>query len=140
MNSLFYLLVGLVSGLAIVGTIVVLLRRRGEGAEMFANARSVEEELVKRLEIIDRGLRDEFSRNREEAGALAKTQREELSKSLEGVRSIVDLRLKQLQEDNSKQIDKMRATVDEKLQGTLEKRLGESFKQVTESLTRLYQV
>src|SRR5260370_14798329 len=139
MNSLFYLLVGLVSGLAIVGTIIVLLRRRGEGVEVFENARSIEEELVKRLEIIDRGLRDEFSRNREEAGALAKVQREELSKSLEGVRSIVDLRLKQLQEDNSKQIDKMRATVDEKLQGTLEKRLGESFKLVSDRLEQVHQ-
>src|SRR5260370_20891351 len=139
MNSLFYLLVGLVSGLAIVGTIIVLLRRRGEGAEVFANARSIEEELVKRLEIIDRGLRDEFSRNREEAGALAKAQREELSTSLEGVRSIVDVRLKQLQEDNSKQIDKMRATVDEKLQGTLEKRLGESFKLVSDRLEQVHQ-
>src|SRR6266404_4559754 len=139
MNSLFYLLVGLVSGLAIVGTIIVLLRRRGEGAEVCANARSIEEELVKRLEIIDRGLRDEFSRNREEAGALAKAQREELSKSLEGVRSIVDLRLKQLQEDNSKQIDTMRATVDEKLQGTLEKRLGESFKLVSDRLEQVHQ-
>jgi DNA recombination protein RmuC len=139
MNSLFYLLVGLVSGLAIVGTIIVLLRRRGEGAEVFASARSIEEELVKRLEIIDRGLRDEFSRNREEAGALAKAQREELGKSLEGVRSIVDVRLKQLQEDNSKQIDKMRATVDEKLQGTLEKRLGESFKLVSDRLEQVHQ-
>src|SRR6266704_2909446 len=139
MNSLFYLLVGLVSGLVVVGTIIVLLRRRGEGAEVFANARSIEEELVKRLEIIDRGLRDEFSRNREEAGALAKAQREELSKSLEGVRSIVDVRLKQLQEDNSKQIDKMRATVDEKLQGTLEKRLGESFKLVSDRLEQVHQ-
>ena len=105
---------------------------------MFAE-RSIEEELVKRLEIIDRGLRDEFSRNREEAGALAKAQREELSKSLEGVRSIVDVRLKQLQEDNSKQIDKMRATVDEKLQGTLEKRLGESFKLVSDRLEQVHQ-
>jgi DNA recombination protein RmuC len=139
MNSLFYLLVGLVSGLAIVGTIVVLLRRRGQGVEVAVNARSIEEELVKRLAIIDRGLRDEFSRNREEAGALAKAQREELSKSLEGVRSIVDVRLKQLQEDNSKQIDKMRATVDEKLQGTLEKRLGESFKLVSDRLEQVHQ-
>src|SRR6201981_3599071 len=139
MNSLFYLLIGLVSGLAIVGTIVVLLRRRGQGVEVAVNARSIEEELVKRLEIIDRGLRDEFSRNREEAGALAKAQREELSKSLEGVRSIVDVRLKQLQEENSKQIDKMRATVDEKLQGTLEKRLGESFKLVSDRLEQVHQ-
>src|SRR5207253_5763006 len=113
--------------------------RRGERIEMFANSRLVEEELVKRLEIIDRGLRDEFSRNREEAGAAAKTQREELSKSLEGVRSIVDLRLKQLQDDNAKQIDKMRATVDEKLQGTLEKRLGESFKLVSDRLEQVHQ-
>src|SRR6266436_1141436 len=139
MNSLFYLLVGLASGLAIVGTIIVLLRRRGQDIEVAVNARSIEEELVKRLEMIDRGLRDEFSRNREETGALAKAQREELSKSLEGVRSIVDLRLKQLQEDNSKQIDKMRATVDEKLQGTLEKRLGESFKLVSDRLEQVHQ-
>src|SRR5436853_2006054 len=116
-----------------------MLRRRGERIEMFANSRLVEEELVKRLEIIDRGLRDEFSRNREEAGAAAKNQREELATSLEGVRSIVDLRLKQLQDDNAKQIDKMRATVDEKLQGTLEKRLGESFKLVSDRLEQVHQ-
>jgi len=75
--------------------------------------------MAKRLETIDRSLRDEFSRNREEAGAAAKNQREELARSLEGVRSIVDVRLRQLQTTNAKQIDEMRATVDEKLQGTL---------------------
>jgi len=62
-----------------------------------------------------------------------------LTSSLESVRAIVDLRLKQLQEDNSKQIDKMRATVDEKLQGTLEKRLGESFKLVSDRLEQVHQ-
>jgi DNA recombination protein RmuC len=96
-------------------------------------------ELAKRLETIDRSLRDEFSRNREEAGAAAKNQREELARSLEGVRSIVDVRLRQLQDDNAQQIDKMRATVDEKLQGTLEKRLGESFKLVSERLEQVHQ-
>src|SRR6267143_7195879 len=104
-SPLIYLIAGVIGGVLIVAAIVLILRRRGERVEMFANSRLVEEELVKRLEMIDRGLRDEFSRNREEAGAAAKTQREELSKSLEGVRSIVDLRLKQLQEDNSAQID-----------------------------------
>jgi DNA recombination protein RmuC len=62
-----------------------------------------------------------------------------LSASLETVRGIVDQRLKELQEDNSKQIDKMRATVDEKLQGTLEKRLGESFKLVSDRLEQVHQ-
>jgi DNA recombination protein RmuC len=138
-SPLMYLIAGVIGGVLIVAAIVLILRRRGERVEMFANSRLVEEELVKRLEMIDRGLRDEFSRNREEAGAAAKTQREELSKSLEGVRSIVDLRLKQLQDDNAKQIDKMRATVDEKLQGTLEKRLGESFKLVSDRLEQVHQ-
>jgi len=39
-----------------------------------------------------------------------------------------------MQIDNAKQLEQMRQTVDEKLQGTLEKRLGESFKQVSERL------
>ena len=54
------------------------------------------------------------------------------------MRAIVDLRLKELQEDNAKQIDRMRATVDEKLQGTLEKRLGESFRLVSERLEQVH--
>ena len=87
----------------------------------------------------ERMLREEMARSREEGANIAKAQREELTKSLEGVRSIVDLRLKQLQEDNAKQIDKMRATVDEKLQGTLEKRLGESFKLVSDRLELVHQ-
>ena len=122
MGPLLYLAIGLIAGGFIAGVIVLLVRREGNGG--------VSSELVKRLEIVDRSLRDEFSRNREEAGAAAKNQREELTKSLENVRSVVDLRLGQLQEDNAKQLDKMRATVDEKLQGTLEKRLGEPFNDV----------
>src|SRR5215467_1273383 len=132
MTPIVYLLLGLGAG-GLVVTLLALLFRRG------ASAAGVQVELVKRLEMIDRGLRDEFSRNREEAGATAKNQREELTKSLESVRSIVDDRLRQLQEDNAKQIDKMRSTVDEKLQGTLEKRLGESFKLVSDRLEQVHQ-
>jgi DNA recombination protein RmuC len=130
MNPLLYLVIGLVGGGLIVAMVVLLMRRANHGAAT---------ELAKRLETIDRSLRDEFSRNREEAGAAAKNQREELARSLEGVRSIVDVRLRQLQDDNAQQIDKMRATVDEKLQGTLEKRLGESFKLVSERLEQVHQ-
>jgi Uncharacterized protein conserved in bacteria len=112
--------------------VIALVARRGPSGD-------VEAQLVNRLEVIDRGLRDEFSRNREEAGAAAKNQREELGKSLENVRGIVDLRLQELQKDNAQQIERMRATVDEKLHGTLEKRLGESFKLVSERLEQVHQ-
>jgi DNA recombination protein RmuC len=114
----------------LVALVFLLTRRGNQGAAT---------ELAKRLETIDRSLREEFSRNREEAGASAKNQREELTRSLEGVRSIVDVRLRQLQDDNAQQIDRMRATVDEKLQGTLEKRLGESFKLVSDRLEQVHQ-
>src|SRR5690348_16147151 len=106
MSPLLYATIGLIIGGLVVAAIAMLAMRRTS---------NIEAEVVKRLETIDRGLRDEFSRNREEAGAAAKNQREQLTKSLENVRSIVDQRLKQLQEDNAKQIDTMRATVDEKL-------------------------
>lgn len=43
-----------------------------------------------------------------------------------------------LQQNNEKKLDEMRATVDEKLQKTLENRLTESFKQVSERLERVY--
>ena len=131
MSPLLYLVIGLIAGGFIAGVIVLLVRRGSNGG--------VSSELVNRLEMVDRSLRDEFSRNREEAGAAAKNQREELARSLEGVRSIVDVRLRQLQDNNAQQIDKMRATVDEKLQGTLEKRLGESFKLVSDRLEQVHQ-
>jgi DNA recombination protein RmuC len=130
MSPLLYLVIGLIGGGVIVALFVLLTRRGNQDAAT---------KLAKQLETIDRSLRDEFSRNREEAGAAAKNQREELARSLEGVRSIVDVRLRQLQDDNAKQIDKMRATVDEKLQGTLEKRLGESFKLVSDRLEQVHQ-
>jgi len=127
----------LIGGGLLAAVIFLLLRPKTNG---------IESDLLKRLEVLDRAqeraeriIREEMSRGREENANVAKAQREELGKSLESVRSIVDLRLKQLQEDNSKQIDKMRATVDEKLQGTLEKRLGESFKLVSDRLEQVHQ-
>ena len=53
---------------------------------------------------------------------------------LESIRVTVEEKLKSLQTDNARQLDQMRQTVDEKLQGTLERRLGESFKQVSDRL------
>jgi DNA recombination protein RmuC len=52
----------------------------------------------------------------------------------EALRAVVEQRLAKLQEDNAARLEQMRQTVDEKLQGTLEKRLGDSFKLVSERL------
>ena len=50
----------------------------------------------------------------------------------------IEKKLKDLQEDNAKKLDQMRQTVDEKLQSTLEKRLNESFKLVSERLAQVH--
>ena len=57
---------------------------------------------------------------------------------IEAMRRTMENRLQGLQDENSKKLDQMRAVVDEKLQVTLEKRLGESFKQVSERLEQVY--
>jgi DNA recombination protein RmuC len=134
--NVLYLVIGVLGGGLLVAIILLLAPRAGSGDVALGGKLELLERAQERSE---RMLREEMARGREEGATAAKTQREELTKSLEGVRSIVDLRLKQLQEDNSKQIDRMRATVDEKLQGTLEKRLGESFKLVSDRLEQVHQ-
>jgi len=135
-GSLLYLIIGIVGGGTLVAIVFLVVRRSQKGDATLLTKIEVLERAQERGERI---VLEEMARGREENATAAKSQREELTASLESVRSIVDLRLKQLQEDNSKQIDKMRATVDEKLQGTLEKRLGESFKLVSDRLEQVHQ-
>lgn len=90
-------------------------------------------------------LGDSLSKRMSDIAGLQKNQLElfasqlkELTSSNEGrldkLREGVDTRLRLIQEDNGRKLEQMRATVDEKLHDTLEKRLGESFKLVSERL------
>jgi DNA recombination protein RmuC len=53
---------------------------------------------------------------------------------LKQMRQMIESKLITIQENNQEQLDKMRETVDEKLHNTLERRLSESFKLVSERL------
>ena len=64
--------------------------------------------------------------------------RKNMEEKLELIRRIVEDRLLYMQKDNADKLEKMRVTVDEKLQGTLEQRLGESFKVVNDRLESVY--
>ena len=55
------------------------------------------------------------------------------------LRASIEARLTALQADNASQLEEMRKTVDEKLHATLEQRLGESFKLVSERLELVHQ-
>ena len=54
------------------------------------------------------------------------------------VRGAVEQKLGDIQKDNAAKLEQMRATVDEKLQTTLEARLGESFRLVSERLEAVH--
>ena len=62
----------------------------------------------------------------------------ENERRLEAIRITMENRLSSIQNENSIQLDKMRETVDEKLQKTLESRISESFKMVSERLEQVY--
>ena len=74
---------------------------------------------------------DSFAR---QLGDMTKLNEEKI----EALRRTMENRLQGLQDENSKKLDQMRAVVDEKLQVTLEKRLGQSFRQVSERLEQVY--
>ena len=60
------------------------------------------------------------------------------ARRLAEVRTTMETQLAQLQQTNAAKLDEMRKTVDEKLQSTLEARLGESFKQVADRLEQVH--
>ena len=60
------------------------------------------------------------------------------TENIKDVEKTIEKNLKSIREDNTTQLNEMRKTVDEKLQTTLEKRLGESFKQVSDRLEQVH--
>ena len=137
--------------------LVILAIAGSIAAAFFAyRAASVAAQAEKGDERLERAFRDEMARARQEmlqqigglqamarqqADALASQHREQLTvmtSTLHGVRSTVDERIQALQTDNAAKLEQMRRTVDEQLQGTLEKRLSESFQLVSERLEQVY--
>ena len=79
------------------------------------------------------GLRQELALSRQ----LEKVTQSNASRQFE-LRDVLSTQLEQLQRSNSAKLEEMRVTVDEKLQATLQARLGESFKQVADRLEQVH--
>ena len=169
------ILLGILILLALVNLVIALRNRRSvDGGPQL---KDVENSILKFetvLEKNERTLKDEFERNRRENLETAKSNREELTRSLQSfeqkfasnikelnelirqkfgdfnkqqidnnkqatdhmklIQESIEKHLLSIRDDNTKQLNEMRKTVDEKLQTTLEKRLSESFKLVSERL------
>jgi len=104
--------------------------RQELGATLKLSSDSLLQRLAENIQVQKNQL-DSFSK---QLMAMTKLNEEKL----EAMRKTMETQLQALQEDNTRKLEQMRATVDEKLQGTLDKRLGESFKQVSERLEQVY--
>jgi DNA recombination protein RmuC len=89
----------------------------------------------------EKAVREELREGREDFARTARDLREELTNSLsrngdsllsrfDALQAANDARLRDIQQNNARKLDEIRRTVDEQLQGALEKRLTESFKLV----------
>jgi DNA recombination protein RmuC len=101
------------------------LARLGEGAE--ASSRANREEAAQQLALFANTMREQLA-----------DLRRAIDLNLSEVRGTLNLQLTSLQQGNEAKLDQMRATVEEKLQSTLEQRLGESFRQVSERLEQVH--
>ena len=104
-------------------------------ADAFQNAlaersRSLNETLHSRFAAFTQTLAETERSRRETFDAFRDAQR----KSADESRETLSLSLEKIREENAKKLDEMRGIVEEKLQSTLEKRLGESFRIVSERL------
>ena len=93
------------------------LTSREQTQQMFEIQRTQHEDFRKRLEVLS----------------------ETNAQSGEALKLSVENQLGVLRKENGDKLEQMRVTVDEKLQGTLDKRLGESFKIVSERLEAVHQ-
>ncbi|MGC4079874.1 MAG: DNA recombination protein RmuC [Rubrivivax sp.] len=83
-------------------------------------------------------IRRQFAASQVQAEASMRRFGETLAERLQSLSDANERRLGALQEGNERKLEQMRATVDEKLQSTLEQRLGESFRQVAERLEQVH--
>ncbi|MDP2914565.1 MAG: DNA recombination protein RmuC [Candidatus Aminicenantes bacterium] len=151
---------------AIVIVLLVFVLKRRSGGDVVPLQKQLES-IERGQERGDREFRDEVARNREESNAQARSLRQEMGASvqrlsetvlqqmvglgglqkqqlegfagqLDSLRTAVETKLGQIQTDNAGKLEEMRRTVDEKLSGTLDRRLGESFKIVSDRLEQVH--
>ena len=158
-ETLLWIILALVAIVAIL--VIALLLRVSQG---FVNAgkemrdefragreeaRSAGKDLREEVSAGLKSANDTLFKTLEGMSKLSQTQLEEMTKqlkelsesnrsTLDRIRSTLDSRVKELQEGNEKKLSEMRKTVDEKLHDTLEKRLGESFKLVSDRLEAVH--
>lgn len=109
----------------------LLQTRRHQGQELGAEVNS-------QLESLERRFYENVRDLRSEQNTLARAARMESQAASDRLGEQLDKKLEKLTESTAANLEQIRLTVDEKLQSTLERRLGESFQQVSLRLEQVH--
>ncbi len=97
------------------------------------------QELADSLQRLGVSLRDSQRENLETLGTHQKERLDQVALAIGKQTETLETRLEGIRTENAKKLDEMRQTVDEKLQTTLDTRLGESFNRVVEQLNKVHE-
>ena len=131
MELTFIIISSVISLLSLITLTVVLILTTKRSQNVGSSNKEIREE----ISLQSKNTREEINNvlgNRIDGFARITEQK------LEAIRLSVEDKLTVIQKNNEEKLEKMRATVDEKLHETLEKRLGDSFKIVSEKLENVY--
>ena len=109
----------------------LLQTRRQQGQELGSEVNS-------QLESLERRFYENVRDLRSEQNTLARAARMESQAASDRLGEQLDKKLEKLTESTAANLEQIRLTVDEKLQSTLERRLGESFQQVSLRLEQVH--
>ena len=143
----------LIIGLLLVVILLQIILRPKKSQEEVANEiKRLLDEMQRSFDRIEKNFKEDFRLNREESRIIAKDNRDELTQSMtefrisfeKGITSFNNLQKEKftslneqqhlLINNTEKRLEEIRITVDEKLQKTLNDRIGQSFRLVTEQL------
>ena len=99
---------------------------------------NIRDDNSKQLEQIRRTVDEKLQTNLESMNGSISGNLQQLESRFATLETTVQNQLKNIRDDNNKQLEQIRGTVDEKLQTTLENKMNESFKLVSERLEQVY--
>ncbi|MDR1981022.1 MAG: DNA recombination protein RmuC [Tannerellaceae bacterium] len=115
---------------AVIQLIILLKKKEPETGGLD----KLHEHIQSALERMEKNFREDFSLNREESRKTAKDNRDDISRSIHEFRESFERGIASFNQLQKEKLEEIRITVDEKLQKTLNERIGQSFRLVTEQL------
>lgn len=135
--ELLAIVAALVCAAALVAALVMLARTRQAVDERLSEVRNViDGRLAQQLSAQQASLANQQRAVADQQRAVSE-QLAQADRRLQEIRTTLDVQLKAIQVDNAAQLERMRATVDEKLQRTLSERISQSFSLVNERLAQV---